>query len=59
MPDFKIHTWNFNDTTVTVECATDAAKNHTNGAISLEIRTSAVVDFYDRMSAQGFKVDWK
>jgi hypothetical protein len=59
MPDFQIVPWHFNDTTITVECASEAAKNRTDGAVSMQISTSSVIDFCDRMMAEGFKVDWK
>ena len=54
MTDFLVLPFEFNDTTITVECVTDAAKKRMNGACSLQVRKSASVEFVDRLIKEGF-----
>jgi hypothetical protein len=56
MTDFIIQAAAFAATTFVVQCATPAARQRHDGAISLNVRKSALPDFVARMRAEGFTV---
>ena len=56
MSDFQILPSNFNETTITFVCVSQAAKTRMNGAVAVQIRKSAAPDFYKQLEGEGFSL---
>ena len=56
MIDFVILPSDFNDTSVTFMCETDAAKRRFDGASAVMIRKSTAPAMYEKLESEGFVV---
>jgi hypothetical protein len=52
--DFSVLPFDFNDTTVTVVANSMKAKLRFDGAVSVEVRKSAVEQFLEKLDAEGY-----
>ena len=57
MADFLILPADFAATTVEVVCASQSAKTRQCGAVSLNVRKSALPEFVARMEAEGLRCE--